>query len=220
MPTRAIVAALAVLSLSLGCGSGSSRSDSGPRRDASALEWSETPYLSATATHSFTAAETVTTPGIDYAARIETDTGTMVVDLAEVDAPIAVNSFVFLARHHFFDGLAFHRVIDGFMAQGGDPNTLAMPSEAWGTGGPGYQFVNETAPSLLFDVGGVLAMANAGRDTNGSQFFITFAAAPHLDGGYTIFGRAIEGAEVLASIARGEPPATPTRITTVQILER
>ena len=122
--------------------------------------------------------------------------GTFVVQLYPDKAPVTVNSFVFLACKGFFNGLTFHRVIDGFMAQGGDPT---------GTGGsgPGYEFVNEDS-DLKFDKAGVVAMANAGRDTNGSQFFITFQETPQLDGGYTIFGQVIEGMEVVNGITRGE----------------
>jgi cyclophilin family peptidyl-prolyl cis-trans isomerase len=188
--------------------------------DAGAGEWTDTPYLSTTPTRTFSAAADATTDGVDYGARIVTDAGTIVVDLADAEAPITVNSFVFLARNHFFDGTAFHRVIEGFMAQGGDPNTVSGAPSTWGYGGPGYQFANEIAPSLSFDAAGVLAMANAGPGTNGSQFFITFAPATHLNGDYNIFGHVIEGQAVLASIARGEPPATPTRITTIQIIQR
>jgi cyclophilin family peptidyl-prolyl cis-trans isomerase len=224
--------------LMLGCGGGGSTpndssvprdaavSDAGSdpsdaaRADTGTSDWTETPYLSTTPTRSFASAGTGTTPGVDYGARIVTDVGTITLDLTEEETPITVNSFVFLARNHFFDGIAFHRVIEGFMAQGGDPNTVSGPPGTWGTGGPGYEFVNEIDPSLSFDGAGVLGMANAGPDTNGSQFFITFTAQTGLDGGYTIFGRVIEGASVLASIQRGEPPATPTRITTIQIIER
>ena len=118
--------------------------------------------------------------------------GEFVAELYTDKAPITVNSFVFLARDGYFDGVTFHRVLEGFMAQGGDPTGTGM-------GGPGYQFVNEDS-DLTFDKPGVLAMANAGRDTNGSQFFITFDPTPQLNGGYTIFGQVIEGMDVLAKI--------------------
>lgn len=116
-------------------------------------------------------------------------------------APITVNSFVFLACKGFFNGVTFHRVLDGFMAQGGDPSGT-------GAGGPGYQFVNEDS-DLTFDRAGVVAMANAGRDTNGSQFFITFAPAEYLNGGYTIFGQVVEGMDVVNSITRRNPDEMP-----------
>jgi cyclophilin family peptidyl-prolyl cis-trans isomerase len=108
-----------------------------------------------------------------------------------------VNSFVFLARDGYFDGTTFHRVLEGFMAQGGDPTGT-------GTGGPGYEFVNEDS-DLTFDKAGVVAMANAGRDTNGSQFFITFVPTPQLNGDYTIFGQVISGMDVVNGITRRDP---------------
>jgi cyclophilin family peptidyl-prolyl cis-trans isomerase len=127
--------------------------------------------------------------------------GEFVLQLFPDKAPLTVNSFVFLAREKFFDGTTFHRVLDGFMAQGGDP---------MGTGGgdPGYEFVNEDS-DLTFDKPGVLAMANAGRDTNGSQFFITFVPTPQLNGGYTIFGQVISGMDVVNGITRRDPQSFP-----------
>ncbi|MDL1919516.1 peptidylprolyl isomerase, partial [Chloroflexi bacterium CFX5] len=116
-------------------------------------------------------------------------------------APITVNSFVFLACKGFYDGVTFHRVLEGFMAQGGDPTGTGM-------GGPGYEFVNENS-DLTFDKEGVVAMANSGPDTNGSQFFITFAPQPMLDGGYTIFGQVIEGMDTVNAITRRDPDANP-----------
>lgn len=128
--------------------------------------------------------------------------GTFVVELYPTKAPITVNSFVFLACKNYFDGVTFHRVLEGFMAQGGDPTGTGM-------GGPGYEFVNENS-DLTFDKAGVLAMANAGPDTNGSQFFITFDAADFLNGGYTIFGQVTEGMEVVNSITRRDPQQNPS----------
>ena len=128
--------------------------------------------------------------------------GELVVQLYPDKAPITVNSFVFLARDGYFNGVTFHRVLEGFMAQGGDPTGTGM-------GGPGYEFVNEDS-DLTFDKPGVVAMANAGRDTNGSQFFITFAPAPNLDGGYTIFGQVISGMDVVNAITRRDPNQSPT----------
>lgn len=127
--------------------------------------------------------------------------GEFVVQLYADKAPITVNSFVFLAREGYFDGLTFHRVLEGFMAQGGDPTGT-------GGGGPGYEFVNEDS-DLTFDKAGVVAMANAGRDTNGSQFFITFAPADFLNGGYTIFGQVTEGMDVVNAITRRDPDQNP-----------
>ena len=128
--------------------------------------------------------------------------GEFVIQLYPDKAPITVNSFVFLARAGYFDGTTFHRVLDGFMAQGGDPTGTGM-------GGPGYQFVNEDS-DLKFDKAGVVAMANAGRDTNGSQFFITFGPTEQLKGGYTIFGQVTSGMEVVNSITLRNPDTSPT----------
>jgi len=128
--------------------------------------------------------------------------GEFVIQLYADKAPITVNSFVFLARQGYFDGVTFHRVLEGFMAQGGDPTGT-------GTGGPGYEFVNEDS-DLKFDKAGVVAMANAGRDTNGSQFFITFVPTPQLNGGYTIFGQVISGMDVVNGITRRDPQKDPT----------
>jgi cyclophilin family peptidyl-prolyl cis-trans isomerase len=127
--------------------------------------------------------------------------GEFVIQLYADKAPITVNSFVFLARQGYFDGLTFHRVLQGFMAQGGDPTGT-------GGGGPGYEFVNEDS-DLSFDKPGVVAMANAGRDTNGSQFFITFGPQKRLDGGYTIFGQVISGMDVVNGIRLRDPDQNP-----------
>jgi len=128
--------------------------------------------------------------------------GDFVIQLYPDKARITVNSFVFLARQGFYNGTTFHRVLEGFMAQGGDPTGT-------GLGGPGYQFVNETN-DLTFDKAGVVAMANSGPDTNGSQFFITFGPQPRLNGGYTIFGQVISGMEIVNTITRRNPDQNPT----------
>ena len=128
--------------------------------------------------------------------------GDFMIQLYPQKAPTTVNSFVFLARQGFFNGVTFHRVLEGFMAQGGDPTGT-------GQGGPGYQFKNETS-DLTFDKSGVVAMANAGPDTNGSQFFITFSPQPQLNGGYTIFGQVISGMDVVNAITRRNPDEKPT----------
>jgi cyclophilin family peptidyl-prolyl cis-trans isomerase len=128
--------------------------------------------------------------------------GEFVVQLYADKAPITVNSFVFLANDGFFNGVTFHRVLEGFMAQGGDPTGT-------GQGGPGYEFVNEDS-DLTFDKPGVLAMANAGRDTNGSQFFITFGPTEQLNGGYTIFGQVTSGMDVVNGITMRDPDKSPT----------
>lgn len=141
-------------------------------------------------------------PNKKYFATFEMEKGGMFqVELYPQKAPITVNSFVFLARDGFFDGVTFHRVLEGFMAQGGDPTGT-------GAGGPGYEFVNEDS-DLTFDKAGVVAMANAGRDTNGSQFFITFGPTPELNGGYTIFGQVTEGMEIVNAITRRDPNMNP-----------
>jgi peptidylprolyl isomerase len=127
--------------------------------------------------------------------------GEFVIQLYADKAPITVNSFVFLARQGYFDGVTFHRVLEGFMAQGGDPTGTGM-------GGPGYEFVNEDN-DLKFDKAGVVAMANAGRDTNGSQFFITFGPAEQLNGGYTIFGQVVSGMDVVNGLTRRNPKQNP-----------
>lgn len=127
--------------------------------------------------------------------------GEFVIQLYPDKAPVTVNSFIFLARDGYFDGTTFHRVLEGFMAQGGDPTGTGM-------GGPGYKFQNEDS-DLTFDKAGVVAMANAGRDTNGSQFFITFGPTPQLNGDYTIFGQVIEGMEVVNGITRRDPNQRP-----------
>lgn len=124
--------------------------------------------------------------------------GEMVLDLFDDEAPLTVNNFVYLANQGYYDGTTFHRVLADFMAQGGDPTGT-------GSGGPGYSFEDETENGLSFDRRGLLAMANAGPNTNGSQFFITFVPTPHLDGGHTIFGELIEGDEVLSGITLRDP---------------
>lgn len=132
-----------------------------------------------------------------YTATIETEKGTIVIELFPDKAPLAVNSFVFLARQGWYDGVTFHRVIPGFAAQAGDPSGT-------GRGNPGYFFQNETS-GLLFDKPGLVGMANSGPDTNGSQFFITFAPAAHLNGGYTIFGRVLHGLDVAEQLTPRDP---------------
>lgn len=137
-------------------------------------------------------------PSKRYTATIATDLGDIVVQLYADKAPLTVNNFVFLAREGFYDGVTFHRVIKGFMAQGGDPTGS-------GRGGPGYRFADEFHPSLRHDGPGILSMANAGPDTNGSQFFITYRDTPHLDGRHAVFGRVVEGMEVVEAIPERDP---------------
>ena len=135
-----------------------------------------------------------------YTATIETEKGNIVLGLFAQDAPVTVNNFVFLAREGFYDGVTFHRVIPGFMAQGGDPTGTGM-------GGPGYYIDNEISEHK--HLAGTLSMANAGPDTNGSQFFITYAATPWLDGGYSVFGQLISGMDVLESLTPRDPTENP-----------
>ena len=127
--------------------------------------------------------------------------GEFVIQLYPDKAPKTVNSFIFLTCKGYFEGVTFHRVLEGFMAQGGDPTGT-------GSGGPGYQFENEDS-DLTFDKACVVAMANAGRDTNGSQFFITFGPTPQLNGDFTIFGQVIEGMDVVNDITRRDPDQNP-----------
>jgi cyclophilin family peptidyl-prolyl cis-trans isomerase len=127
--------------------------------------------------------------------------GEFVIQLFPDKAPITVNSFVFLAREGFFNGTTFHRVLPGFMAQGGDPTGT-------GGGGPGYEFQNEVS-DLKFDKAGVVAMANAGRDTNGSQFFIMFGPYQLSENDYTIFGQVVQGMDVVNAITLRDPNQNP-----------
>ena len=190
--------------------------------DVPALSYRALPALSPMPIRRFDAApEAMLMPGYDYRAALSTDVGTLTIDLFEDAAPVTVNSFVWLARNHFFDGIAFHRVIEGFVAQGGDPNTVDGGRATWGRGGPGYSFGLEVVDELRFDAPGVIGMARStSPNSNGSQFYLTLAATPNLDGQYTVFGRVLGAADlaVLDQIVRGEPPPTPTRITSVTIL--
>jgi len=137
-------------------------------------------------------------PAKRYSATIATERGDIVVELYADKVPVTVNNFVFLAREGYYDGVTFHRVIPDFMAQTGDPTGT-------GRGGPGYKFADEFDPSLRHDGPGVLSMANAGPGTNGSQFFITHKATPHLDGKHAVFGRVVEGMDVVYSIPERDP---------------
>jgi cyclophilin family peptidyl-prolyl cis-trans isomerase len=133
-----------------------------------------------------------------YIATIKTEKGDIIVELYPDEAPVTVNNFVFLANEGFYNGTTFHRVIPGFMAQGGDPTGT-------GTGNPGYKFEDE--PNNLTHGTGVISMANSGPNTNGSQFFITYAPAHHLDGVHTVFGKVISGMDVLNKISPRDPSA-------------
>jgi peptidylprolyl isomerase len=141
-----------------------------------------------------------------YTATMQTSCGTIEMELYAKETPITVNSFVFLAREGFFDGLTFHRVVPGFVIQGGDP-------AGDGSGGPGYEFENEEVDGLDFDRPGLLAMANAGPDTNGSQFFITLAPTANLNEGYTLFGEVTDGMDAvdkIAALGSGDGPPSQT----------
>ncbi len=141
--------------------------------------------------------------GGTYFAYITMESGDQIVIELNADAaPQTVNSFVFLSERQWYDDVTFHRVLPGFMAQTGDPTGT-------GRGGPGYMLPNEIDPSLSHNEAGVVAMANSGPDTNGSQFFITLADASHLDGSYTIFGRVVEGIEVVEAITPRNPASDP-----------
>jgi peptidyl-prolyl cis-trans isomerase B (cyclophilin B) len=132
-----------------------------------------------------------------YKATIETDRGNIDLELYPEHAPKTVNNFVFLAQEGFYDGIVFHRVISNFMIQCGDPTGT-------GRGGPGYRFEDELDGNPLRHERGVISMANAGPDTNGSQFFITHGPQPHLDGRHTVFGKVTRGQDVVDAIRQGD----------------
>lgn len=140
-------------------------------------------------------------PKKKYNVTLHTDKGDIVLELFADKTPRTVNNFVFLAREGYYDGTFFHRVIANFMVQGGDPTGT-------GRGGPGYKFADEFDPSLKHNKPGILSMANAGPNTNGSQFFITHVPTPHLDGRHSVFGQVIGGMDVLMSI----PPRDPNNV--------
>jgi cyclophilin family peptidyl-prolyl cis-trans isomerase len=143
-------------------------------------------------------------PTKTYTATIVTEKGDINLNLFADKVPVTVNSFVYLACAGFYDSTTFHRVIPGFMAQGGDPTGT-------GGGGPGYRFADEFHPDLRHDRPGILSMANSGPDTNGSQFFITHGPTPHLDGWHTVFGEVADEAsmEVVLSIRQRDPMTDP-----------
>ena len=150
-----------------------------------------------------------------YTATVKTEAGEFVIELFADKAPKTVNNFVFLAREGFYDGVTFHRVIKGFMTQGGDPTGS-------GSGGPGYKFADEFHKDLRHAGAGMLSMANAGPNTNGSQFFITHAPTPHLDNHHTVFGKVIKGLNVVLAIPERDPQRarTPgTKINSIEIAE-
>jgi cyclophilin family peptidyl-prolyl cis-trans isomerase len=167
-------------------------------------------------------------PKASYTATMKTSCGTVEMELYPDVAPVGVNSFVFLARKGFYDGLTFHRIVAGFVIQGGDP-------AGDGSGGPGYRFDNEVSKKVTFDDAGILAYANSGNDTNGSQFFITLAPRPDLDAtpsaSYTIFGKVTKGMDVVQHIGtlpttapagstEASTPTQPVYIDSITIDER
>ena len=156
-------------------------------------------------------------PAKHYTAIMHTDKGDIQIELFAAQAPQTVNNFVFLAREGFYNGTTFHRVIKGFMAQGGDPTGTGM-------GGPGYKFADEPgALALRHDSKGMLSMANAGPNTNGSQFFITYGPTAHLNGKHGVFGRVISGMEVAEAIRVRDPDRDRQpgdRLNSVDIIER
>ncbi len=138
-----------------------------------------------------------------YTAHMQTEKGEIVLSLFAEETPNTVNNFIFLARQGFYDGTTFHRVIRDFMVQGGDPTGT-------GTGGPGYRFADEFHPSLKHDRPGILSMANAGPNTNGSQFFITHVPTPWLDGRHSVFGQVTSGLDVVLAIPERDPQRANT----------
>ncbi len=154
-------------------------------------------------------------PKKNYQATLKTEKGDIVIQMYADKVPQTVNNFVFLAREGFYDGVTFHRVIVDFMAQAGDPTGT-------GRGGPGYRFADEFSRDLRHDAPGMLSMANAGPNTNGSQFFITHVPTPWLDGKHAVFGKVTSGLEVLMSIPPRDPGRASepgVRIDTVEIRE-
>lgn len=153
-------------------------------------------------------------PAQEYRAILHTERGDITLRLLADVAPLSVNSFIYLARNGYYDGCTFHRVIPGFVAQGGDPSGT-------GAGGPGYRIPDELSPRPF--EAGVVGMANSGPDTNGSQFFIVLAPAPHLTGRYTAFAEVVEGMDVALALTprdpseRGAPPGD--RIRTIEVIE-
>jgi cyclophilin family peptidyl-prolyl cis-trans isomerase len=131
---------------------------------------------------------------------LETSKGTIEIELFEDKAPITTKNFIDLAQSGFYDGVAFHRVIPGFMIQGGDPISKNYSDPRIGTGGPSHRIPDEFAPGLKHDVPGILSMANSGPNTGGSQFFITLAPTPWLDGKHAIFGKVVDGMDVVDAI--------------------
>ncbi|WP_297557233.1 peptidylprolyl isomerase [Meiothermus sp.] len=207
----AALLALAIAAFFLWQGNGGAKSSLGGKMEA-------LPYKSDQPVTRFARPEQVIDPTkFDYYAEIETSKGKIGIDLFENEAPITVNSFVFLALHRYFEGVVFHRVIPGFVAQTGDPTGTGM-------GGPGYQFGLEVTPKLNYDKKGLLGMARTmDPNSNGSQFFITYGPTPNLNQQYTIFGQVVEGMGVVERIAPTEGPQASRerdKILSVKIFAR
>jgi len=183
---------LLIILIVSGCGSNASKVCSTPREGGTVQKNYDTqPALTIS-------------PSNRYVATFETERGNIVVELFPTDAPRTVNNFVFLARDGFYDNSTFHRVLPGFMAQGGDPTGT-------GRGGPGYRFNDEFSSNLRHDKPGILSMANAGPNTNGSQFFITYSATPQLDDRHSVFGKVIDGMDALNSLTPRDPTKGPSQ---------
>lgn len=187
------VLALGVIGIGLmgvaGCQSAPSTAPPEAEGGESVLQWSSPPEMEID-------------PLKTYEAVFTTAKGEFRVRLLAEQAPMTVNNFVFLARQGYYDNTTFHRVLPGFMAQGGDPTGT-------GAGDPGYTFEDEFHPDLQFDRAGLLAMANRGPNTNGGQFFITYGPTPHLNGLHTIFGEVVEGADVVSNLRPRDPLKNP-----------
>jgi cyclophilin family peptidyl-prolyl cis-trans isomerase len=185
----------------------STSSSTGQPEEPSGEGFTPVAYLAEAPVQRFDAPAQVLDPTLDYRVIIDTTAGRLVADLFETQLPDTVNVFVFLALHRYYQGVPFHRVIDEFMAQTGDPTGT-------GSGGPGFTFADEIVPEVKHDRPGLLSMANSGPDSNGSQFFVTFGAAPWLDGQHAIFGELIAGHDVLDRLTRVDPSA-PSMIATL-----
>jgi cyclophilin family peptidyl-prolyl cis-trans isomerase len=174
--------------------------------EAKKLQWGEAPAMQID-------------PGKQYIAEFLTEKGSITIELFAREAPQTVNNFVFLARQGFYDGITFHRVIPGFMAQTGDPTGT-------GGGGPGYTIQDEFSPELRHSQAGILSMANKGQpNTGASQFFITYGPTPHLDDKHAIFGRVVEGMDVVQQLTERRPSQNPNappgdKLVSVTIEER
>ena len=198
---RFISAYLGVLVLILGC-SGPVAPAAPPQGQTRGQATQTTTASGGNVQKSYSAAPAMTiNPQKQYTATFEIEgKGKFKVQLYAKEVPNTVNNFVFLAKEGFYDSTTFHRVIPGFMAQGGDPTGT-------GTGSPGYRFPDEFNPALRHSGPGILSMANSGPNTNGSQFFITFVATPHLDDRHSVFGKVTEGMDVVNKISVRDPQA-------------